>query len=101
MSLMTCGAACACGHCGGYGLAVTVVTLCAAPGISVLYDEPPEGTGSEVFLEMPSNTGAWFAKYTSCVTPLLESVLDRSRSALLTFSLFLVLSAWSMPNSFF
>ena len=36
MSLMTCGAACACGRCGGSELVGNVVPLCAASGISVL-----------------------------------------------------------------
>ena len=44
MSLMTYGAACASRRCRCYGLAGTVVPLCAASGISVLGDEPREGT---------------------------------------------------------
>ena len=85
MSLMTCGAACTCGLFEGSGLAGTVLDLCAASKISVLGDETPEGTGLSVFPKLPSNTGAWFAKSTSCVTSLLESVLGCSRASLLTF----------------
>ena len=36
ISLMTCGAACSCGRCGGSELVVNVVTLRAESGISVL-----------------------------------------------------------------
>ena len=70
---------------GCFVLAVTVVPLCATSVISVLGDEPWEGTGLTAFPELPSNTGAWFAKSTSCVTSLLESVLGCSRASLLTF----------------
>ena len=76
--LMICGDGCACGHCGGYGLVGTMVLVCAAPGFSVLGYEPPEGTGSIAFPELPSNTGACFAKSAPYVTPLFESVLDRA-----------------------
>ena len=75
-------AAFACGCCEGYGIVVTVVPVCAAPIISPVCDETPEKTGSTVFPELPSNAGAWFVKYTSCMTPLFESVLDCSRASL-------------------
>ena len=71
-----------------------------SPGIYVLGYEPLEGAGSIVFPELPSNAGACFEKSTSCVTPLFESVLDPARAALLSFSLFLVVSVWSIPDSF-
>ena len=62
MSIMTCGAACACGRCGGSELVVTVVLLCAASGISVLGDDPLEGTGLTAFPDLTSNIGTWFTK---------------------------------------
>ena len=93
MSLVTCGAACACGRCGGYELVVTCVSLCAASGISVLGDEPLEGTGLTAFPNLPLNIGVWFAKSTACVTPILELFLDRARAVLLTFSLLSMVSA--------
>ena len=88
MSLMPCGAACACGRFGGSELVGTVVSLCAAFVISVLGDDPWEVTGLTEFPELTSNIGTWFANSTSCVTPLLEIVLDRAKAELLTFSLF-------------
>ena len=58
MLLMTCGAACACGRCVGSELVGTVVLLCADYVISVLGDEPLEGTGLTAFTELTSNIGA-------------------------------------------
>ena len=88
ISLMTCGAACACGRCGGSELVGNIVLLCAASGIFVLGDDPLEGTGLTAFPDLPSNIGAWFAKSTACVTPLQESFLDFARDALLTLFFF-------------
>ena len=98
---MTYGSACACGHCGGSELLGTVVSLCSASVISVLCDEPFGGTGLTEFPDPPSNIGDWFAKSTACVTPLIESVLDSDRASLLTFSFFSMISARSIPDSFF
>ena len=58
--LMTYGAACTCGRCGGSELVENDVLLCAASGISVLGDDPLEGTGLTAFPDLPSNVGAWF-----------------------------------------
>ena len=68
------------------------MSLCAASMSSVLGGEPLEGTGLTEFSDVPSNIGAWFGKSTAHVDPLLESVLDRARAALLTFSFFSMVS---------
>ena len=52
MSLMTCGAACACGRCGGSGPVGTVVSLCAVSIISVFGGDPLEGTVFTAFPEL-------------------------------------------------
>ena len=101
MSLMTCGAACTCVRCRGSRIAETVVPLCYASWIYVLGDVSWEGTGVSEFPKLPSNIGAWFEKYTSCVVPLLKSVLDYDRASLLTFYLLLMIYAWPMPDRFF
>ena len=88
MSLMTCGDACGFRCCGGYELVVTAVSLCDASVISVFGDYPLEVTGLAAFTDLTSNIGAWFAKSTSCVTPLIESVLNHARADLLNLSFF-------------
>ena len=100
ISLTVCGADFACRHCGGSVLVGSVVPIWAAPVISVLGDEPPDGTGSTVFPVLTSNTGAWFEKFTSCATPLFESFLDHARAALSIVSFFFMVSAWLMTNRF-
>ena len=75
--------------------------MCAASMSSVLGNESFKVTGITEISDVPSNIGAWFAKSTACVTPLIESVLDCDRASLLTFSLFSMISARSIPDSFF
>ena len=67
--------------------------MCAASMRSVIGTEPLEVTGMTEISDVPSNIGAWFAKSTACVTPLLESVLDFSRAALLILSFLSMMSA--------
>ena len=69
---------------GCFVLAGTVVPLCTTSVISVLGDELWEGTGLKAVPEMPSNKGAWFENYTSCMNSLLESLLDCAKEYLLT-----------------
>ena len=69
------------------------MSLCAASMSYVLGDEPFEVTGMTEISDVPSNIGAWFYKSTACVNPLLESVLDLARAALLNFSFLSMMSA--------
>ena len=67
--------------------------MCAASMIYVVVTEPLEVTGMTEISDVPSNIGAWLANSTVCVTPLLESVFDFSRAALLTFYFLSMMSA--------
>ena len=101
MSMMTCGYAWACEFCGCSVLAGTVVHLCATSVISVLGDEPWEGTGLKAVPEMPSNKGAWFENYTSYMNSLIELVLYCAKDYLLTLLSLYMVSYWLMTDSFF
>ena len=93
MSLMTYEAACGCGCCRGSELVGNFLSLYAAFVISVLGDEKLEGTRLTEFTDISSNIGAWFAKFTVCINPLLLSVLDCASYALLNLSFFSMVSA--------
>ena len=69
------------------------MSLCTASMNSVIGTEPLEVTGMTEIYNVPSNIGAWFAKSTTFVTPLIESVLDIARAALLTFYFLSMMSA--------
>ena len=99
--MMNWGDICVCGCCGGSELVWAVVSLFTESMRSVLGDYALEGTGLTEFSDVPSDIRVWLAKYTACVTTLLESVLDSDRAALLTLSLFSMVSAWYIPVRFF
>ena len=67
--------------------------LCATSMSYVLCTDPLEVTGMTEMSDVPSKIGSWFAKSTTCVTPLLESVLDLAIAALLNFYFLSMMSA--------